>query len=47
MLGEWVGLYKQISLELEVAAMRVDLKRRIGETRMERGLEVSLSLFET
>ena len=42
-----MGLYKQISLELEVAAMRVDLKRRTGESRMERGLEVSLSSSET
>ena len=41
-----MGLCKQMSLELEVAAMRVDLKRRTGETRMERGLGVSLSLSE-
>ena len=42
-----MGLCKQMSLELEVAAMRVDLKRRTGETRMERGLDVSLSSSET
>ena len=42
-----MGFCKQMSLELEVAAMRVDLKRRTGETRMERGLDVSLSSSET
>ena len=41
-----MGLYEQISLELEAAAMRVDLKRRTGETRMERGLKWSLSSSE-
>ena len=37
----------QMSLEFEVAAMLVDLKRRTGENLMERGLDVSLFSSET